>query len=1391
MAPQPLQFALIMTLDAKGVAQGSREARQEIAATGQAAKSAGGDLGQMTAAMQAEARAANEVRQALTGAAGAEAAYRQAAQRTAANVNIAGVPAARPAPGPARAGGVAGGAGPGSPGGPMPGTSSTEIAALGPAARGAAGGVDALGASLGAARREMVATGTAAGSTAGGLGAMSTALKVEAAAAREVTQALTGAAGAEAAYRQEAMRPIARPRSAPLGSPPVAPVGSPPAGGGGGAGGGSPSRPAPQPAMLGDFRERYNPLYKIGQDYQRTLAEIASAERNLGLTTAEANVYRREAAETAERQMMAMNRMPGVYGAVNGQVRLSANQMLNLSRQGNDVATMWLMGADGMQIFASQAGQVYGALQEGPGGVAGSLKAVWGGLVALATPTNLAIAGFTAVAAAGVYFATRTTEKIKLLNEAMEAHKKALKDVADAYGLAFDKADAFQKVSGGEVLFRERRSRAELELSARAALSRNFDRSLIDQRQEVELVFNPDTGGLDRVSRQIKEISDERYKPFAEEIMRLDEQIARGAGDAISFVDDVSKKANLQPLNKDLESAAKYLIDIATEAAAAQRQLRAMALAVDPITRATQEAFRKEREAMLVPDGRSQRQILDAQRQRQINRIDSLVPRTGFEGSPERADPTAAAREGLRTEIERDYGRGLDEIIRQEDNARRSRQLDIASISARTAAQRAAIAEQRMAIELATVEGDQLGQTERQRRIAAEGLKVYAEAQQEANDALRGALDDLALTGLDGAARELASINQEVAREIDLNPRAAETWRAYGEARRAALAIETRLGLFRPQEEELAEIEAMDAALGKSSAERRAIMTDLKVEQEIRRAGIEAMSQEAEAYRRNAHALAEYRAGVERAGEAWEGFEKTGTDAIDKLVDGLTGLDGKMDIEALLGDVAKDFTKQILDLSIGNPFKNALTGGELPTMGDLGGFEGLWARITGQEVKTAAPTIALAERGSTVDNPLFVSLVGPGMPGLPGSSTGPGGPAPAGAVTRGGPLAPVTAAPVADGLVPVSQMAEYIRQAAAVRGIDPDIALRVARAEGLGEGIWQSNASRNGLREPSYGPFQLLKGGRGTGFGRGLGNAFMDRTGLDPADPRNAYAGVDFALDNAAKSGWGAWYGAAKTGVGRWDGLSGAHALPPSLMPQTAIQEEIQQSAATLVDSAQALAPAASQFTTGMEQVLNGTLLGGVGQVADQFVPGFGNVLQQLIRDVGNVGSFGGGGGISAAAASAISAGASGLFERGGYTGDGQRHRIAGYVHAGEVVWNQDDVKAAGGPKAAEAIRIGIRSGGRGYEHGGVVGGDRPVAGARQAGAGSRSAPAAAPIIQIFDQRRGGDDIEQRESVGPDGERRLEIYVRDKVREEVTGAGTDTNRSLRRGYGVAPGLVNR
>ncbi len=103
-------------------------------------------------------------------------------------------------------------------------------------------------------------------------------------------------------------------------------------------------------------------------------------------------------------------------------------------------------------------------------------------------------------------------------------------------------------------------------------------------------------------------------------------------------------------------------------------------------------------------------------------------------------------------------------------------------------------------------------------------------------------------------------------------------------------------------------------------------------------------------------------------------------------------------------------------------------------------------------------------------------------------------------------------------------MESYIRESAKRNGVDPDTAVRVARSEGLG--TFLGDGGKSG------GAFQLYTGG-------GLGNQFQKQTGLSPLDPANEKATIDFAMQNAAKGGWGPWNGAKKIGVTGMQGING------------------------------------------------------------------------------------------------------------------------------------------------------------------------------------------------------------------------------------------------------------
>jgi hypothetical protein len=111
------------------------------------------------------------------------------------------------------------------------------------------------------------------------------------------------------------------------------------------------------------------------------------------------------------------------------------------------------------------------------------------------------------------------------------------------------------------------------------------------------------------------------------------------------------------------------------------------------------------------------------------------------------------------------------------------------------------------------------------------------------------------------------------------------------------------------------------------------------------------------------------------------------------------------------------------------------------------------------------------------------------------------------------------------------QVQSYIYRAAQERGINPEIAVRVAHSE------W--GPTYTGDQGRSFGPFQLFTGG-------GLGNRALE-AGIDVRNPATWRQQVDFALDNAAQNkSWAPWHGAANVGIphNAGFGLAGVSDVP-------------------------------------------------------------------------------------------------------------------------------------------------------------------------------------------------------------------------------------------------------
>ena len=98
----------------------------------------------------------------------------------------------------------------------------------------------------------------------------------------------------------------------------------------------------------------------------------------------------------------------------------------------------------------------------------------------------------------------------------------------------------------------------------------------------------------------------------------------------------------------------------------------------------------------------------------------------------------------------------------------------------------------------------------------------------------------------------------------------------------------------------------------------------------------------------------------------------------------------------------------------------------------------------------------------------------------------------------------------------------FIRTEAARRGIDPNVAMAVAKSEGFYN--YKGDTDATG-KATSFGAFQLHYPGIGRHTADGLGTKFTKKTGLDARDPATEREQIKFALDEAAKGGWTPWHG--------------------------------------------------------------------------------------------------------------------------------------------------------------------------------------------------------------------------------------------------------------------------
>ncbi len=417
---------------------------------------------------------------------------------------------------------------------------------------------------------------------------------------------------------------------------------------------------------------------------------------------------------------------------------------------------------------------------------------------------------------------------------------------------------------------------------------------------------------------------------------------------------------------------------------------------------------------------------------------------------------------------------------------------------------------------------------------------------------------------------------------------------------------------LRSQTDALERLRVQQATVGGSATEQAQSLAAFDADKKIRDLGIDAAGQQAEAIRGVARALADQNLALDRSKDAWDTYRNAGTNAIDTVVDGIVNGTKPTDI---LNSMFKDLTKTVLELGIANPLKNAVFGTNLGTFADL--FQGRGGAIGNALSGSSVATMNVAAGNVMINGGVggaLGSLLGGATTGnlvaanqnLPGIVTGKVTSAVLPSVEtlgrRGGLIdQAITQAPTTD-------IASFIAKVAPKYGVDSATALAVARSEG-GLNNWnrQSDYFRNGVREQSFGPFQLYKGG-------GLGNQFMRETGLDPAVAANGPAATEWSLKYASQHGWSSWYGAGKAGIGNWQGIAA------------------NQNGNTAVDAVNKLGASAGTATKGLD-----SLGGGLGNLA----PALNTTAQGLNSLGGGLGQF----------SQQLAAAASGANSPGGFLG--------------------------------------------------------------------------------------------------------------------------------------------
>ncbi|WP_152045507.1 phage tail length tape measure family protein [Aureimonas psammosilenae] len=650
-----------------------------------------------------------------------------------------------------------------------------------------------------------------------------------------------------------------------------------------------------QPQVKGadELRAKYDALFAIGLKYRKDVEEIRASHASGAISAETMGRMIAVAGERATATQTAYVRMTKHLTDAGDAARLSGGQVQGLSYQINDIGTMLAMGASPFQIIASQGGQIVQVLGDHPNGVRGSMKALGQSVLDVAAkigPFGWGAAAIGVATVAAIGFSKAVQKAVPDMDEAFKKHDELLKQIEDRYGSLSDKVKGLANWQG-----------SILTVTAGKEL-RDLKKILDDQVKEFQANVTGDNGILGRRSGLMAGAMDpsggfaldlsniktdavqSKLKPVEDRINELRAQLKNGGADVLKFMQDMDRMyaqaGSDEKLRKAIETATEFgttLFEVETRT----KQLRqAMWEAQNGVAR-FQTVMKQFNDlageiGSFVPSS-----LTDSQRIEQTYQQMMRLAKT-------------EADERRAVDLRR---KSLEELGRVETNRRSGYDLDVRAITARTAAEKASIAAERVRLELAN-----------DPELRNNSAEIERRAQEASNLSLKQSQFDLA-----EAMRQRVEAGQsqveQAQMEIDL------VGKSVGETARLRVEYDLMTAAKQAAKEagelvdpsEIDAIKAQAAAIGEATealdklnfqrdvafrlAQAGRSEQDQRIAAELNSSGIDFDS--AEGQRRAG--MLRYVEAVEKAGDATRDLHKATKDAFADMIDSIGQGEGVLD----------------------------------------------------------------------------------------------------------------------------------------------------------------------------------------------------------------------------------------------------------------------------------------------------------------------------------------------------------------------------------------------------------------------------------------------------------------------------------------------------------------